>query len=72
MLAIFIKVPSLKILEERLRLRDTETKDSISKRLFKAKFEMTFENQFDVVIVNDELDRAVEEAKGIVKKFIQS
>ncbi len=71
-LAIFVKVPSLKILEDRLRLRDTETKDSISKRLFKAKFEMTFEKQFDVVIVNDELDRAVEEAKDIVKKFIKS
>lgn len=68
-LAIFIKVPSLEVLEERLRERKTDSEESITKRLFKAKFEMSFENQFDLVIVNDELDKAVCIAQKEIDKF---
>ncbi len=68
-LAIFVKVPSLEILEERLRLRNTESEDSISRRLFKAKFEMTFENQFDVTLLNLDLEDSIKQAQDLYRNF---
>ncbi len=68
-LAIFVKVPSLEILEERLRARGTETEESLSKRIFKMKFEWAFQDKFDVVLVNDELERAVAEAQQLFTDF---
>ncbi len=68
-LAIFVKVPSLEILEERLRARGTETEESLSKRIFKMKFEWAFQNKFDVVLVNDELDKAVAQAQQLFTDF---
>lgn len=64
-LAVFVKVPSLEILEERLRSRGTETEESLSKRIFKMKFEWAFQDKFDVVLVNDELEHAVKEAQRL-------
>lgn len=49
-LAIFVKVPSIEELEARLRSRGTETEESLSKRLYKVKFEMSFQDKFDVVL----------------------
>ena len=68
-LAIFVKVPSLEILEDRLRSRGTETEESLSKRIFKMKFEWSFQDKFDVVLVNDQLEIAVEEAQQLFKNF---
>ncbi|MBX2967866.1 MAG: guanylate kinase [Cyclobacteriaceae bacterium] len=62
-LSIFVKVPSMEILEQRLRGRGTESHASLSQRLFKAKFEMTFADKFDVVLVNEDLDRSLVEAQ---------
>src|SRR5690606_1769266 len=45
-LAIFVKVPSLDVLKARLKDRGTESEESLSRRLYKAQFEMTFENRF--------------------------
>jgi guanylate kinase len=70
-LAIFVRVPSLDELKKRLTLRATENKDSLSQRLFKAKFEMSFEDKFDVTLVNDNLDRALEEAQNLVNDFLE-
>lgn len=64
-LAIFVKVPSLEILEDRLRSRGTESEESLSKRIFKMKFEWAFQDKFDVVLVNDQLEEAVIEAKRL-------
>jgi guanylate kinase len=64
-LAIFVKVPSLEILEERLRSRGTESEESLSKRIFKMKFEWAFQDKFDVVLVNDQLEEAVTEAQRL-------
>ncbi|SES86066.1 guanylate kinase [Hymenobacter actinosclerus] len=69
-LAVFVKPPSLEILEQRLRHRATDSEASISARLYKANFELTFEDRFDVVITNDDLDRAVDEAERLVRAFI--
>jgi guanylate kinase len=70
-LAIFVKCPSMEVLERRLRSRKTETEDSISTRLFKVKFEMSFENQFDVTLVNSELEQALKDAQKLVDDFIK-
>ncbi|NVO83797.1 guanylate kinase [Hymenobacter terrestris] len=69
-LAVFVKPPSLEILEQRLRHRATDSEASISARLYKANFELTFEDRFDVVITNDDLDKAVDEAERLVRAFI--
>jgi guanylate kinase len=69
-LAIFVKVPSLEILEQRLRSRGTDSEESISRRLFKVKFEMSFENQFDVILVNEDLERTLVKAQLLVDDFL--
>ncbi|MFD2787737.1 guanylate kinase [Hymenobacter rubripertinctus] len=69
-LAVFVKPPSLEVLEQRLRKRATDSEASISARLYKANFELTFEDRFDVVIVNDDLERALDEAEKLVRSFI--
>ncbi|MCZ2473466.1 guanylate kinase [Aquirufa ecclesiirivi] len=70
-LAIFVKVPSLEILEERLRSRGTESEEALSKRIFKMKFEWSFQGQFDVILVNDQLEEAIEEAQSLFDDFTQ-
>jgi guanylate kinase len=71
-LAIFVKVPSIEELEKRLRERGTDSEDSISKRVFKMKFEMTFQNQFDEILVNDDLDEAFAKAQKLFEEFTGS
>ncbi|XP_036783695.1 guanylate kinase isoform X4 [Manis pentadactyla] len=58
---IFVQPPSLDVLEQRLRLRNTETEESLSKRLIAARADMESSKEpglFDLVIVNDNLDKA--------------
>ena len=69
-LSVFIQVSSIKELEKRLRNRATDSEESIKKRLDKAAYEMTFAPQFDEVIINDELETAVEETYTLLKNFI--
>lgn len=69
-LTVFVKVPSMEILEKRLRSRGNETEESLKKRLIKAREELTYESRFDVVIINDGLDQALKEAENIVQKFL--
>jgi guanylate kinase len=68
-LAVFVKVPTLELLENRLRSRGTETEESLSKRIFKMKFEWAFQDKFDVILVNDQLEDAVVEAQTLFDKF---
>lgn len=53
---IFIRPPSIKVLEERLRERGSEPEDKLRKRIDRAEYEMTFEDKYDYSILNDELD----------------
>ncbi|MBC6990893.1 MULTISPECIES: guanylate kinase [Hymenobacter] len=69
-LAVFVKPPSLEVLESRLRARATDSDASISGRLYKAKFELTFEDRFDTILVNDDLDHATAQAEKLVRDFI--
>ena len=70
-LAVFVKVPSMEALEDRLRSRGTESHASLSQRLFKAKFEMTFQDKFDVVLVNETLEKSLAEAQRLYDEFKQ-
>jgi guanylate kinase len=69
-LAIFIRPPSYEILESRLRSRATDSEESLQKRLSKVKWELTFEKDFDKVIVNDKLEDAFKQAEILVKDFL--
>lgn len=68
-LAVFVKVPSIEVLEQRLRNRDTESEGGISRRLFKAKFEMTFEDEFDVTLLNQDLEESIQIAQQLYRNF---
>ena len=68
-LAIFVKAPSMEVLEQRLRDRSTESADSLSRRLFKAKFEMSFQNKFDRVLLNEDLNATLAEAQRLYDEF---
>lgn len=69
-LAIFVKPPDIEKLKQRLLQRNTETNESFAKRIEKANYEMTFEKDFDIVIINDILEKAEEEAIKAVFTFI--
>lgn len=68
-LAVFVKVPTMEELERRLRERGTETEESLSKRLYKMKFEMTFQDKFDVILLNDSLKDSFEKAEELYQSF---
>lgn len=69
-LSIFILPPSIEALEERLRLRNTDSDESVKKRIDKAELEMSFAPQFDNSVVNDDLNKAVDEVETLIRKFI--
>jgi len=69
-LAIFVQVPSLDDLAIRLRDRGTESEASLSRRLYKAKFEMGFKDKFDVILLNSDLQTSFREAENLVLDFI--
>ena len=69
-LTIFIMPPSIDELKLRLTGRGTDTEESITKRLNKAEYEMRFAPEFDKVVINDNLNKAIEDVKSIIKEFI--
>lgn len=70
-LAIFIQPPSVDVLRQRLLGRGTDALEKIEQRVAKAEYEMTFANQFDVIIVNDRLNDALKEAEEKVRAFLK-
>ena len=71
-LAIFVKVPSLEELKKRLTGRGTESSESLSQRLYRAEFELTFENKFDVTLLNENLEQSYQKAEVLVDEFLNS
>lgn len=71
-LAIFVKAPSIAVLEERLRSRGTDDEAAIRTRLDKAAYEMSFEGSFDRTIVNDDLDTAATELIDLTRSFLNA
>ncbi|HEY4653469.1 MAG TPA: guanylate kinase [Cyclobacteriaceae bacterium] len=68
-LAVFVSVPSLETLRERLNERGTETEESLSRRIFKAKFETSFKDQFDAVLLNEDLETSLAKAQQLYDAF---
>jgi guanylate kinase len=69
-LSIFIQPPSIEELRRRLVKRATDAPEVIEQRLAKAEYEMTFANQFDHVVVNDNLEEAEQKIYSIVKEYL--
>lgn len=69
-LAVFVKPPSIDELKIRLKKRKTESEDKINMRIAKASAELATAPLFDVVIENDNLDKALNEAYSLVSNFI--
>jgi guanylate kinase len=67
---IFVKAPSFAELERRLRGRASESAGEIEKRLEVARQQLALEDEFDHVIVNDDVDRAVDELEGVVREAL--
>ncbi len=66
LLMMFIMPPSIEVLEERLRLRGTETEEDIQHRMATAKEEIKSAKEYDYFIINDDLDKAVEEVCAVI------
>ena len=71
-LSIFVMPPSIEVLESRLRNRGTDSEESIAKRLARSAEELKQAPQFDVTIVNDDLQQAVEETRKAIERFINA
>jgi guanylate kinase len=69
-LSLFIKPPSVEILEKRLRARETESEERIALRIKKSSWELSQAESFDVCILNEDLEKAVSEAITQVNQFI--
>lgn len=70
-LSVFVMPPSIEHLEQRLKSRETETPESIARRIGKAKKEINTAIQFDKIILNDELEHALKEAETAVANFLK-
>ncbi len=69
-LAIFVQPPSVEELRTRLKNRSTESEEKIAMRIAKAEHELSFADKFDVVVVNENIEKAVIEAEKLVHNFI--
>jgi len=70
-LAVFIQPPSIQELENRLMARSTDCPDVIKERIAKAEHEMTYADLFDIIIINDQLEAALQEAEEKVSEFLE-
>ena len=70
-LAIFVQPPSVEELRNRLISRSADTPEVIEKRIAKAEYELTFASKFDMIIVNEKLEKAYIEAENAVREFLK-
>ena len=69
-LTIFIKPPGFDVLVDRLRKRNTESEDVLKRRIKRMEYEMSYESKFDTVIINDQLEQSIHQAKKLVDNFL--
>lgn len=69
-LSVFIQPPSIEELRNRLQKRATDSPEVIQQRIAKAAEELTYAPQYDVVVINDDLTKAQEEAFKIITEFV--
>ena len=68
-LAVFIQPPSIETLKNRLINRGTDSIEAIEKRVAKAEEELSYADKFDVILVNDDLEKTLIEAESIIENF---
>ena len=71
-LSIFIMPPSIEELEQRLISRATDDLETIKTRVSKAEEEMTFQKEFDKIVINTDLDTAKKETENLIKNFLNA
>jgi guanylate kinase len=71
-LSVFLKPPSIEILMQRLTQRDTEVEHQLQERINKAHEELAYADDFDVLIVNDQLNITFATAEEVVESFLKS
>lgn len=69
---IFIVPPSLDVLKERLEKRHTESAEAMAERLEKAQKELSRATEFDYILLNDELDEALEEIDSVISEYLKN
>ena len=69
-MSIFIQPPSIEELRRRLEGRGTDAPEVIDQRIARAAFELTFAEQFDKIVVNDDLVQAERDTLQLVKSFL--
>lgn len=70
-LAVFVQPPSVEELRNRLKNRSTETEEKIQMRIAKAEHELSFAGRFDVIVINNELEQACNDALMIIREFLK-
>lgn len=71
-LTLFILPPTIEHLRQRLIARGTDAPDIIEERVNKAEYELSFANQLDAQITNDNIDRAINETRSLITNFLNS
>ena len=71
-LAIFVQPPSLEVLKQRLAGRGTDSPEKLQERFEKAAKELNYAPQFDIILKNDDLQTACEEAERLVLNFLKN
>ena len=69
-LSVFIQPPSIEELRKRLEGRGTDSPETINNRIAKAEFELSYAPKFDLIVVNDELEKAEAQALEAIRKFL--
>ena len=69
--SIFIEPPTIEVLEERLKSRNTDSKEAINTRINKAIEELNYKKHFDYCIVNDDLNKTLKNAEKIIIEFLK-
>ncbi len=70
-MSVFVMPPSVEELRKRLRIRNTETEESMAKRIGKAAQEMSHADRFDTILINNRLEESIPEAESLVRAFLQ-
>ena len=71
-LSVFIQPPSIEELRKRLEGRRTDSPETINSRIAKAEFELSYAPKFDLIVVNDELEKAEAQALEAIRKFLNN
>lgn len=71
-LSVFIQPPSIEELRKRLEGRGTDSPETIDKRIAKAEFELSYAPKFDLIVVNDQLEKAEAKVLEAIREFLIS